>query len=114
MQAVNVIREEMEQNKTNSYVQAVGDFLLKHLAANPGDAEKISAEKTLISSMDALRKEAEKKKTGNFYAMPPDEGFKIILEYFGITDAQVNVQIPAAPEKKALDFDVKLDDLLRG
>lgn len=95
----------MEENKTNSYIQVVGEFLLKHLE-NPGSAERILAqEKTIGKSLDEMRKEAEKKKVGNCAVLTDAEGFAVVLRYFGIEPA-------AAPEPKQDDFDVKLEDLL--
>ena len=58
-----------------------------------------------------MQKEAQKKKVGNTAMFTPQEGFNIVLQYFGITGAQASV--PAAPEKrKAVSFDVSLDELL--
>ena len=111
VQMVDKIRSEMEQNKADQYVQEVGQYLLDHLKANPRDTEKIAADKTIKGSLAEMRKEAEKKKTGNTAMFTPREGFAIVLQYFGITGAPVNV--PASvPEKKSVGFNVSLDDLL--
>ena len=115
MQAVEKLRTEMEQNKTDQYVQVVGAFLLQHLEANPGDAEKVLAEgKTVKGSLSFMRDEAKKKQSGNVAVLTPQEGFDIVLKYYGITGAQASFTPAAAPVKPApkVDFDVSLDDLL--
>lgn len=112
MQVIDRLRIEMEQNKADQYVQEVGQYLLDHLKANPRDTEKIAADKTIKGSLAEMRKEAEKKKVGNMAVLTPQEGFSIVLAYFGITGAPVNVPAPAAPVKKSAGFNVSLDDLL--
>lgn len=114
--AIAKVKTEMDGNKNNSYIQVVGQFLLQHLEANPADAEKImTADKTISKSLDAMRKAAEKKKTGNFAMLTPDEGFAEVLKYFDIEGA-VKTPDPAAavkcPAPAANDFNVSLDDLL--
>lgn len=124
-QAVAKIKTEMERNKKNAYIQAVGSFLLQHLQANPADAEKIvsAGEKTVAKSLDEMRKEAQKKKVGNCAVLTDAEGFAIVLKYFGI-DAAPQAAAPATPsappvmhrqppaQHNSIDFDVKLEDLL--
>lgn len=116
--AISKIKTEMDGNKNNPYIQVVGGFLLQHLDANPAAAEKIlAADKTIAKSLDAMRKEAEKKKVGNCAVLTDQEGFEVVLKYFGIEGAVItpapaaataNTSAPAAgPE-----FDVKLEDLL--
>jgi hypothetical protein len=117
-EAINKLSTEMEANKANPYIQFVGDFLIKHVEQNPQDAEKIMIEdKTLGKSLDDMRKVAEKKKVGNVAMLTPDEGFKVVLEYFGIKGDSFAVPVataPAAEPKTDSDFDVNLDDLLSG
>lgn len=111
--AIKKLQDEMSKN-TNPYVQVVGNFLLQHLELHPEAAEKILAsDKTVLKSLDEMRKEAEKKKVGNCAVLTDQEGFAIVLKYFGI-EAAGNIQSkPAlAPKKPDIDFDVKLDDLL--
>lgn len=123
--AIKKIQEEMEKNN-NPYIQAIGTFLLQHLKTNPVAADKImTAEKTILKSLDEMKKVAEKKKVGNCAVLTDQEGFEIVLKYFGIDGA---VEIPpigdiksepvitpvvaaAAPEKNELDFDIGYDDL---
>lgn len=109
--AVAKIKAEMEQNKDNAYIQVVGNFVLQHISDNPAAAEQIVTEgKTLKGSLDAMRKVAEGKKVGNMAVLTPEEGYKAVLEYFGI-EAEAIAPAPR-PQAPKVDFDVNLDDLL--
>lgn len=116
--AAKKLKDEMEKNKKNAYVQAVGTFLLRHLENHPEDGEKVLAkDKTIAKSFDVMRKEAEKKKVGNYAVLTDQEGFAIVLDYFGIKSSkEISATKETAPEKEtpATDFDVKLDDFLYG
>lgn len=121
--AIEKIKSEMDKNKGNSYIQVVGGFLLQYLNQNPGSAEKIlQDEKTIAKSFDEMRKAAEKKKVGNCAMLTDQEGFEVVLKYFGI-DGKVTVRPATAKEDKVqaiktpepesnADFDVKLEDFL--
>ena len=114
------IRAEMAKEANNAYVQAVGAFLLEYLEQNPGAAGKISAaDKTIAKSLDVMRSEAQKKKVGNVAVIAPQEGFAIVLKYFGVNDAAPSVVVPAKEKivvtssaPVADTFDIKLEDLL--
>ncbi|SFH36460.1 hypothetical protein SAMN05660649_04914 [Desulfotomaculum arcticum] len=119
--AMTKIRSEITQNPNNPYVQVVGEFLIKHLEANPEAAEKIiNQDKTIRKSLDEMRKVAEKKKVGNCAVLSDQEGFTVVLKYFDIDEdaalpvpaAAPVVSPPAAAVLSSVDFDVKLDDLL--
>jgi len=115
--AISKINSEIAQSKNNPYVQAIGGYLLDYLQSHPEAAEKINADdKTVFKSLDAMKKEAEKKKVGNCAVLTDSEGFAIVLKYFGI-EGQVEkfdsaVIITAQPKKPEVDFSVSLDDLL--
>ena len=120
-QAISKVRAEMTQNNANSYIQVVGGFLLDHLDKNPQDAEKILvADKTIGKSLDEMRKAAEKKKVGNCAVLTDQDGFEVVLKYFGINtkpSAYVTKPVENVTEKpknvtSSNDFDVNLDDLL--
>lgn len=119
--AIEKLQSEMTQNTTNPYIQVVGGFLLQHLAENPQDAEKILvADKTIAKSLGEMQKEAAKKKVGSCAVLTDQEGFAVVLKYFGIKGAPVAMVAPtAAPvspvptlEKPTTSFDVRLEDLL--
>jgi hypothetical protein len=121
-QAIQKIQTEMDQNTNNAYIQEVGKFLLQHLESNPGSAEKIlTQDKTIGKSLSEMRKVAEKKKVGNYAMLTPQEGFEMVMKYFGIT-AQSTPDEITKPEPENVDksarervadfFDVSLDELL--
>jgi hypothetical protein len=112
------LKDEMDSNKSNSYVQGVGQFLVQYIEAHPSDADKIiTKDKSIAKSLDAMRTEAQKKKTGNYAMLTYEEGFSIVLKYFGIDGAPAAAspvtKVEPAPEpKKSIDFDIDLEDLL--
>lgn len=120
------LRNEMGQNKNNTYIQVVGEFLLQYVESNPGAAERImSTDKTIEKSLEVMRNEASKKKVGNCAVLTDQEGFAVVLKYFGIdgvpatspikatVGASNNKPMPTAPAtKNRIDFDLKLEDLL--
>jgi hypothetical protein len=112
-EAISKIKAEMAQKNDDSYVQVVGEFLLGYLKDHPGTAERfLDPDKSIEKSLDEMRKAAEKKKKGNCAVLPDAEGFAIVLNYFGIELAQGGpVEVAAKPK---VDFDVNLDDLLKG
>lgn len=114
--AILKIKSEMGQNENNSYVQVVGSFLLQYLNGNPASSENILQEsKTILKSLDEMRKEAEKKKVGSCAVLTDQEGFAVVLKYFGINDKLEKTEYKA-PETKTTSnnhFDVNLDDLLQ-
>lgn len=120
-QAKAKLQAEIDANKTNQYVQVVGEFLLQHLETNPKDADKILVtDKSIGKSLDEMKKSAEKKKFGNCAVLTDYEGFTVVLKYFGIdtkVDKSViktaeNVIKPTKNVTAANDFDIKLEDLL--
>jgi hypothetical protein len=116
-EAISKLKTEMEANRSNQYIQYIGKFLLGHIEKNSQDAEKIlTANKTIGKSLDAMRTVAQTKKIGNVAMLTPDEGFKVVLEYFGINSDTLTVPTeassPAAKPKPLSDFDVKLDDFI--
>lgn len=116
--AIEKLKSEMDGNKNNPYVQVVGEFLLQHLQSHPGDGDKIQvADKTISKSLDAMRNEAIKKKTGNYAMFTPQEGFEIVMKYFGIKGNLAAVEELAtgtalAQEKPTERFTINLEDLL--
>lgn len=117
--AVEKIRDEMVAKTKDTYIQVVGDMLLHQLTVNPAAADKIMAkDKTIAGSLDAMRKVAEGKKSGSCAVLTDAEGFAVVLEYFGINGAASTLSpVPAAspvPKPASTDFDIRLDDLLRG
>lgn len=115
--AILKIRTEMNQNTNQPYIQVVGEFLLQHLENNPKSAEKIlNPDKTIAKSLDEMQKEAQKKQVGNCAVLTDQEGFTIVLKYFGVETSGPLDYTPPTPSRPAAkantDFDVQLEDLL--
>jgi len=123
--AIKKIKDEMEKEK-NPYVKVIGDFLLNHLANDPGSAEQILADdkKTIFKSIDAMRKAA--KRAGSCAMLSDAEGYAVVLKYFGIKE-KTNEPIKKSEEQKirssnsikqkkieekSIEFKVDLDDYL--
>lgn len=115
--AIEKIKAEMNK-ENNPYVKVVGDFLISHLEKNPGDVEKtLATDKTILKSLEEMRKVAEKKKVGNVAVLSDAEGFGVVLKYFGIDGQPLAFDVPvmvppSAPSAPVIDFDVRLDDFL--
>jgi hypothetical protein len=127
IKAIEKLKSEMAKNADNTYIQVVGGFLLQHLESNPQEAEKILAtDKTIAKSLNEMQKEASKKKVGNCAVLTDQEGFVIVLKYFGmkaaapktspaasIKESQEKKEQAPKPQPNSLDdFDIKLEDLL--
>ena len=120
-QARNKLKDEIESNKSNEYIKAVGEFLINFLGEHPEAAEKImAADKTIAKSMVEMRKAAEKKKVGNMAMFTPQEGFSIVMKYFEIGSGEVPAPVimeqsalkRVTEKNPSLDFDIKLEDFL--
>lgn len=114
--AIEKIKNEMEKNKNNPYIQVVGYFLLQRLKQNQGAAEKILQEgKTIAKSLDDMRKVAEKKKVGSCAVLTDQEGFETVLKYYGINAPVPEPVLKEEPKKEEPkdDFNYSLDDFLK-
>lgn len=127
--AIDKIKAEMEQKKDNSYIQAIGDYLLKQVEINRDAAEKIVNEnKSIETSFKEVEKVARKKAIGGGAVMSDAEVFKIVREYYSfeaVQDKFIQVEVEEikeefkeeVQEKKAnnvvsVDFSSSLDDYL--
>lgn len=102
-QAIAKLRTEMNNNTNNPYVLAIGEFLIRHIEANPHDADKfLAADKTIEKSLKAMETEARARRKGSNMVMLSDaEGFQIVLKYFGAEGTPVvptiTISVTAAP-----------------
>lgn len=121
--AIDKIKAEMNREKATAYEKVIGSFLLQHLERHPEDAGKIGAEgKTIARSLRDMEAVARKKKVDNMAVLTPDEGFAIIMKYYGIEHGEKFNQLIAnsspvvvntpAPPASPKPFSVSLDDLL--
>lgn len=124
-QAIKKLQEEMSKNKDNQAIQAVGNFLIDHIRQNHDDAEKITTDKKSITgAMDYMKEKARKKAKNGYAVIVPDEGLKIVMDYFGIksglenaknvSESAPNVPKPKESVQKPNEsaFDIDIDDLL--
>lgn len=121
--AINKLKAEMDKENKDVYVKVIGDFMLQYLDKYPEASEKILAEgKTIVNSIDEMAKMARKKAIKGRAMLTDQEGFEIVLKYFGIEASSTpggvsvvkEIKVPAPKEKanSDVDFDVKLEDLL--
>jgi len=107
-QAIEKIETEIKESK-ESYVVMVGKCMIDHIENNPADAVAIMAEgKTIAGSLAFMEEKARKNAAGGYAMFTPDEGFTIIMEYYGLN----GTNMPTVPEKKNridLDVDALLD-----
>ncbi len=115
-QALATIHDEMDKNKDNEYIQCIGAYLADYIRSNPDAAASIMTEgKTIAGSLDAMRKVAEGKKKGNIAVLTPMEGYKAVLDYYGIQGAQPAAVQPMVQQQQPVSkpgFSVSLTDLL--
>lgn len=87
--AINKINEEMEKNKNNTYLQAIGQYVVNQLEINKNSSDKIErGEKTLGGSLKYMQEKAKKVAVNGCTVFTDAEGFKIIDEYFEFTAKQ--------------------------
>jgi hypothetical protein len=117
MSAIDKLKGEMEQNKNNTYIQFIGEYLI-NLASFDSSAAVVlsSTEKTIAGSLEAMRKIAEQNKVGNMAVIAPDHGLKIICEYFGLKkNTAEQVAVMTTPTAAHLEVkpksDLNFDDL---
>ncbi|MEN6316716.1 MAG: hypothetical protein ABFD25_20970 [Clostridiaceae bacterium] len=112
--AIQKLKTEMQQNQNNGYIQFVGQALIDYIKDIPSAAAAIMADgKTIAKSLEAMSAEAKKKpRIGNMAMLTPDEGIKIVLQYFGINSPCANDGGTSFTPTHSENFDIKLEDLL--
>ncbi|MDU2491668.1 MAG: Cas9 inhibitor AcrIIA9 family protein [Clostridium celatum] len=131
--AIERIKREMKEKKDNSYIQAIGDYLLKQVEINRDAAEKIcNGVKTIEKSLKEVEKVAKKKAVAGCAVLSDSEVFKIVREYYqfeAVQDKFIQVEVDEIKEqiqeevkkekvqekkesKKIDDFSINFDDYL--
>lgn len=106
-QALQKIQSEVAADPKNKFVAVIAKFLMDHVRTNPDDAEKILTEgKTILGSLDAMKEEAGKNQSGGVGMLSDEEGFAVVLKYYGVEVAQ------SESEPVAAGFNINVDDLL--
>lgn len=100
-EAIAKLKTEITDSK-NPAVQVIGQFLLQHIEEKPEDAACIlKTDKSIMKSLEVMRKVAEKKKVGNMAVLSDDEGFAIVLNYFKAEEqAPIDKKAEPAAEKR--------------
>ena len=117
--AILKLRTEINSSK-DPCIQVIGEFLIQHLQNDHSNAEKIMQdEKTIEKSFEVMRLAATKKKVGNRAGLTDQEGFTIVLNYFGIESSIMTtvskakepaLESPTSKEKRSdIEFNVELD-----
>ena len=107
--AIAKLEKEIEGDKGSEYTQYVGKYIVEYLNEHPDRAEKILAEgKTLAGSMKHMEGVARKKKNRGAVVLTDAEGFKAVLEYYGIVEKEPLDTEKSKPKRKV---DISLDDL---
>lgn len=118
MPAVMKLRDEMAENSKNPYIQLIGDYLLQHLQQHPEATELILAkDKTIKGGLDAMKAEARKRQVDGCAMLTDEEGYTVVLRYFGLDPKVAAKKAPVAPAARpvkpsGIEFDVNLDELL--
>lgn len=107
-EAISKLKQEIENNQGNAYIKYVGEYLVDYINKNSQHAEKIiEEEKSIAGSLDYMKSEAEKNAKDGMAMLTPQEGFKAVLDYYGINQASVLMVV--STHKKV---NISLDDLL--
>lgn len=107
--AIKKINDEMEKEK-NPYVKVIGEYLLGVIKNNESATEKVlDKDKSIMKSLDVMRKAAEKVKVGNMAMLSDEEGFSIVLKYFGIDKANKE-EAKAISKDNVIDFKAKKEE----
>lgn len=102
--AMEKLTAEMAQNEMNPYVQVVGQHLIAYLEETPEHASEILSEgKTILKSLDVMRRYAETKRVGNVTVLTDAEGFAVVLQYFGCWQGEP-IELPAEPEQPVRNY----------
>jgi len=119
VEAVEKINKEIGEGN-GPHVRVIGEFLINIISEKQEAADKILDEKKSIKgSINEMSKEAKKKAVNGCAMLTDEEGFNIVLKYYGIDGANKNkssnkvVSINDYKEKSTLEgIDINLDDIL--
>lgn len=100
-------------DKKQRFVPVVGGFLMNHVRQHPEHAQLILVEgKTIAGSLDAMKAEAQKNAVNGCGMLTDEEGFNVVLRYYGATVEVKAAVPPVAAVAKPTNFSGSLDDLL--
>ena len=86
--AIDKLKSEIEKESKNPYVKMIGEYLIGYVQQNPAASEALTnPNKTILKSLDAMKKKAQKNQSNGIAMMTGEEGYKVVREYFGIKDS---------------------------
>jgi len=119
--AIEKLKAEIDSSKNNPNIKVVGEFMFRQLDVNNGAAEKVIQDgKTIKGSIGEMSKIARTKAVDGCGILTDQEGFEIVLKYFGIKFTPTNAALiptevtkdPIAPieqnKKPNVEFNVEL------
>lgn len=87
--AIEKIKQEINSQNSNVYVQVIGDYLLKQIEINKDAAKKICSEnKSIEKSIKEIEKILRKKAKGNTLIISENGIYKVIRAYYNIEAVQ--------------------------
>jgi len=116
-EAIKKINDELESNK-NTVISRIGEFIKNHVEICPDDAVKVLAlDKNLKGAFGAMKDEARKNQVDGCGGMSDEEGYALVLKYFGIDTSftpgtQEQQKQTEAPKAHTGALELSLDDLL--
>jgi len=107
-QAINKLRQEIEENRDNLYINYVGNYLVDYITRNNQYSEKfMNEEKTIKGSLEYMKTKAKAQAKNGMAMLTPEEGFEVILDYYEIKPA-TKLKVVGTQKK----VDISLDELL--
>lgn len=107
-QAIAKIEAEIKESK-EPYVKFIGQYMIDHIKGTPTDAAAIMKNgKTVTGSLAFMKEKARKNATGGCAMFTPDEGFAIIMEYYGLQGDAIVTKSQETPKR----INLNIDDLL--
>jgi hypothetical protein len=107
-QALQKLQKEIGEKAGDVYVSHVGAYLIKYVRQHPEHAVFIVADgKTITGSLVAMKEEARKRQTNGIGVLSDEEGYAVVLKYFGVP-----VRQPASTAIQPELTTSSIDDLL--
>jgi hypothetical protein len=110
-EALVKLQAEVTAAKNKVYVAPVAAYMMEHVRNHPKDAAKVLVEgKTMAGAIAAMKAEAQKGQAGGEGYITDEQGFAIVLDYYGIAALKAAPIVPVAVAPTPA-INVNLDDL---
>lgn len=90
-EAIAKLTEEMMKTEDPA-IRAIEEHLTERCTSTAVAEKLLDPEKTLKGALDVMRAEAKKRAVDGVGVIPPDEGFRIVEGYFGISEIKETKQ----------------------